>query len=104
MSFSDILCFSHFWVGSAPKSVRKEEDRLKSVSILPVHKGEMFLENKLKSILELNYPAEKMEILVLSDVSEDRTDSIAEAFASRGVRLVRLPQRQQGAGSEPRPY
>ncbi len=92
MSFSDILCFSHFWVGSAPKSVRKEEDRLKSVSILPVHKGEMFLENKLKSILELNYPAEKMEILVLSDVSEDRTDSIAEAFASRGVRLVRLPR------------
>jgi len=60
--------------------------------ILAVHNGERYLARKLDSILALDYPRGKIEILVVSDGSTDRTDSIAESYAPRGVRLLRVDQ------------
>jgi cellulose synthase/poly-beta-1,6-N-acetylglucosamine synthase-like glycosyltransferase len=60
--------------------------------ILAVHDGERYLGRKLDSILALNYPREKMEILVVSDGSRDRTESIAKGYAQRDVRLLRVDQ------------
>ena len=55
--------------------------QLKSVSILiAVHNGEQFIADKLESILRLDYPAELMEILVVSDGSTDRTVPVVEQF------------------------
>lgn len=74
----------------------RKDTQLRSVSIIvPVHNGGKFLENKLRSILALNYPPELIEVLVMSDGSTDGTDEIAARFASAGfmsgrVRLVRL--------------
>ena len=60
--------------------------------ILPVRNGEQFLADKLESLFGQQYPAEKIvDILVISDGSVDRTEAIAETFASRGVRLLRQP-------------
>ena len=74
-----------------PKPVRKEhQDRPVSV-ILPVRDGEAWLAAKLDSILSLRYPHDRMEIIVVSDGSEDRTDEIASRYGDRGVRLVRIP-------------
>ena len=65
----------------------------KTVSfLLPVHNGEAFLAEKLRSILALDYPRSLMEVIVLSDGSTDNTDAIAESFASEGVRSIRLPR------------
>ncbi len=64
---------------------------LKSVSILiAVKNGEKFIQNKLESILSLDYPRELMEILVISDGSDDRTDEIAAQYAPQGVQLIRI--------------
>jgi cellulose synthase/poly-beta-1,6-N-acetylglucosamine synthase-like glycosyltransferase len=52
------------------------------------------IHQKLKQTLALDYPAEKMEVLVLSDGSEDRTDEIVQQFGDPRVRLIRIPQRQ----------
>jgi len=52
------------------------------------------IRQKLKQTLDLDYPAEKMEILVLSDGSQDRTDEIVQQFGDPRVRLIRIPQRQ----------
>src|SRR5579872_153279 len=60
--------------------------------IIAVHNGERFLEAKLQSVLALEYPAGKLEIIVASDGSTDRTDEIAEKFAARRVSLLRLPR------------
>lgn len=69
----------------------RKDDQLRTVSILlPVHNGEKFLENKLRSILALHYPRELMEIIVISDGSTDNTDEIARRFESDGVRLLRV--------------
>lgn len=48
---------------------------------------------KLENSLAIDYPAEKLEILVISDCSNDGTDKIVQRFADRGVRLVRQEQR-----------
>jgi cellulose synthase/poly-beta-1,6-N-acetylglucosamine synthase-like glycosyltransferase len=58
---------------------------------MAVHNGEEFIKKKLESLLALDYPADLREILVISDGSTDGTDAIAESFAHRGVKLVRVP-------------
>jgi len=60
--------------------------------IVPVHNGEAFLKQKLSSILGLDYPNGKIETIVISDGSTDRTEAIAQGFAERGVRLLRIPR------------
>ena len=60
--------------------------------ILAVHNGERYIARKLDSLLALHYPPEKMEILVVSDGSADGTDRIAETYAGRGIRLLRVKQ------------
>ncbi|MDP8988919.1 MAG: glycosyltransferase family 2 protein [Acidobacteriota bacterium] len=60
--------------------------------IIVVYNGERFLEAKLQSVLALAYPADKLEIIVASDGSTDRTEEIAERFAAQKVSLLRLPR------------
>jgi cellulose synthase/poly-beta-1,6-N-acetylglucosamine synthase-like glycosyltransferase len=61
--------------------------------IITAYNEERDLSLKLENTLELDYPPEKMEIIVASDCSTDRTDEIVLSFASRGVRLLRQPER-----------
>lgn len=60
--------------------------------IIAVHNGEAFLNAKLQSIFQLNYPRNRMQIIVVSDGSTDRTASIAESYASSGVELLEVPR------------
>lgn len=48
---------------------------------------------KITNALALDYPKDKLEILVISDASTDETDRIVNAYASRGVTLLRMPDR-----------
>lgn len=48
------------------------------------------IENKLA----LDYPAQRLEILVVSDGSTDETDQIVGSFSGRNVRLIRQEPRQ----------
>lgn len=64
-----------------------------SVSVLiPVHNGAKFLAQKLDSILNLDYPADLIEILVVADGCTDETVSIARQYAGRGVSVLALPR------------
>jgi cellulose synthase/poly-beta-1,6-N-acetylglucosamine synthase-like glycosyltransferase len=75
----------------AGSPIRKDLSFRPTVSILmAVHNGEAFLKKKLESLLALDYPPDRREILVISDGSTDATDSIAEAFAGHNVRLLRV--------------
>ena len=74
----------------APR-VRQEEITPAVTLILVVHNEEDCLEEKLGNALALDYPRERLEILVASDGSTDGTEAIAARFAARGVRLLALP-------------
>jgi cellulose synthase/poly-beta-1,6-N-acetylglucosamine synthase-like glycosyltransferase len=47
----------------------------------------------LESLLALDYPPDRRQILVVSDCSRDRTDEIVRRYADRGVELLTLPSR-----------
>ena len=48
---------------------------------------------KLENALAFDYPPGQLEIFVISDCSDDGTDKIVSGYGSRGVRLLRQPQR-----------
>jgi cellulose synthase/poly-beta-1,6-N-acetylglucosamine synthase-like glycosyltransferase len=52
------------------------------------------IRQKIDHTLALDYPAERLEILVASDASTDGTDEMVNEYSRRGVRLVRASQRR----------
>jgi len=50
---------------------------------------ESSIREKLENTLEIEYPSDKLEIIVASDGSTDSTDAIVAEFAGRGVKLFR---------------
>ena len=57
--------------------------------IIAAHNEEAVLHTKLENALAMDYPAERLDIIVVSDASTDGTDRIAAEFAEHGVRLHR---------------
>jgi cellulose synthase/poly-beta-1,6-N-acetylglucosamine synthase-like glycosyltransferase len=47
---------------------------------------------KLENLLALDYPPDRLQIIVVSDGSQDGTDEIVRGFAGRGVELLRLAE------------
>lgn len=66
--------------------------------LIPAYNEEAVLEGKLANSLALEYPADRLEVVVASDGSTDRTCAIAAAFADRGVRLLAFDRRTGKAG------
>ena len=62
--------------------------------LIAAYNEEEAIERKIQQTLALEYPKEKLEVLVLSDCSTDRTDEIVKAFPDSRVRLVRMPERR----------
>ncbi|MEO8199308.1 MAG: glycosyltransferase [Gemmatimonadota bacterium] len=60
---------------------------------LPAYNEERSIRRTIESLLCLDYPTDRRQILVVSDASTDQTDSIVREYAGRGVDLLRLPAR-----------
>lgn len=67
-------------------------DDLTVTLLICAHNEASSLEAKLLATLALNYPHEKIQILVASDGSTDGTDAIVRRFADRGVELISVAQ------------
>ena len=64
-----------------------------SLSILVAARNEAgVIATKLDNLLALDYPAERLEIIVASDGSEDRTAELARARGDSRARLLDLPR------------
>lgn len=57
--------------------------------VMAAHNEEARIGTKLDNLLSLDYPAEKLEIVVVSDGSNDGTDDVVRGYADRGVLLER---------------
>jgi cellulose synthase/poly-beta-1,6-N-acetylglucosamine synthase-like glycosyltransferase len=60
---------------------------------VPAYNEEASIRGTIESLLKLQYPEDRRQILIISDASTDRTDDIIREYAPRGVELLRLPQR-----------
>ncbi len=61
--------------------------------IIPAYNEERHIGKTIANKLALDYPVDRLEILVVSDGSTDRTDSIVKAYEDRGVILLRQEPR-----------
>jgi cellulose synthase/poly-beta-1,6-N-acetylglucosamine synthase-like glycosyltransferase len=74
------------------RGVRRDDGLEPTVSVIvAAHDEEAVIERRLENLLALDYPAGKLELVVASDASEDRTEELVERHAP-GVRLVRCPR------------
>jgi cellulose synthase/poly-beta-1,6-N-acetylglucosamine synthase-like glycosyltransferase len=77
-----------------PKNVRRRADFEPTVSVLiTAYNEERDIRRKLENTLLIDYPPEKLEIIVASDCSTDKTDEIVREFAARNVKLYRQTER-----------
>ena len=76
-----------------PRLVRRADSMPSVTIIITAYNEEQALAAKLEDTLALDYPRNRLEVVVASDCSSDRTDEIARGFGARGVRLHRQPER-----------
>lgn len=73
----------------------KKGDVTPSVSIIiAVYNEEKNIKKKIENTLSLDYPREKLEIIVVSDCSTDSTDQIVRQLEKDGVRFFSLKERK----------
>jgi len=57
--------------------------------LISCYNEEDVLHEKISNSLSIDYPKEKLKIIIISDGSEDETDNIAKGYASSGIDLIR---------------
>ncbi|HWN22726.1 MAG TPA: glycosyltransferase, partial [Gaiellaceae bacterium] len=69
------------------RRVRQEPIEPNVTVIVAAYNEEAVIERRLENLLALEYPSEKLELVVTSDASSDRTHELVERFEPR-VRLI----------------
>jgi cellulose synthase/poly-beta-1,6-N-acetylglucosamine synthase-like glycosyltransferase len=83
------------------REIDKRKFNYPSCSILiPAHNEEKVIGATIQSMLNLEYPANKLQIIVINDGSTDGTKRIIERYAARDsrVRLFDIPRGKGGKG------
>ncbi len=84
-----LLLFARAWLRPRPHANR---DITPSVSIVIAARNEAStIGAKLENLLALDYPRERLEIVIASDGSIDGTEEIVHSYEDAGIRLLALP-------------
>jgi cellulose synthase/poly-beta-1,6-N-acetylglucosamine synthase-like glycosyltransferase len=71
-----------------PRPHRVEDITPEITMVIAAHNEAATIGAKLENLLSLDYPHERLEVVIASDGSDDGTDEIVRAYAGRGVRLL----------------
>jgi cellulose synthase/poly-beta-1,6-N-acetylglucosamine synthase-like glycosyltransferase len=77
-----------------PRRVRRASHQPTVTVLIPAFNEADCIGRTVQNKLDQDYPADKLQIVVVSDQSDDGTDDIVRGFESRGVKLVRREVRQ----------
>jgi len=77
-----------------PRRVRRRDVEPTVALVVAAHDEEAVIERRLENLLALDYPPGKVELVVVSDGSTDRTDELVAAVAATEprVRLLAVPR------------
>lgn len=82
-----------FGRASTPPSIADAD--LPRVSLLiAAHNEEAVIDGRVRNALALDYPSGKIEIVIASDGSSDRTAQIVRTYSNRGIQLLDFPNRR----------
>src|SRR5690606_17027123 len=76
------------------RPIRKAEHTPSVTIVIAAFNEAAHIAQTIRNKLELDYPRELLEIIVVSDGSTDGTDEIVKGFESEGVKLIRQEPRQ----------
>lgn len=77
------------------KKTHKIKDLTPSVSfIVAAYNEERIIRQKIENDLKLNYPKDKLEIIIVSDGSSDKTPDIVKEYSDQGVKGMHSAPRQ----------
>jgi cellulose synthase/poly-beta-1,6-N-acetylglucosamine synthase-like glycosyltransferase len=93
-----IYCLS-YWFGRRPTPPEVCDANLPTVALLiAAHNEETVIERRIANALELDYPRDRLQIIIASDGSDDRTVEIANRYRGR-VRVLDYPVRRGKAAT-----
>lgn len=61
--------------------------------IIAARNEEARIVDKLRNVLDMDYPRDRLQIIVVSDASDDHTDDLVRGLSRKGVRLIRANAR-----------
>lgn len=76
------------------RPIQKAAIRPEVTLLIPAYNEAPVIARKIENSLALDYPPERLEIVVVTDGSDDGTVNIVGGYAERGVRQYHQPQRQ----------
>jgi len=79
-----------------PRPVARDEITPDVAVIVSAHDEEAVIARRLENLLVLDYPADRLRVLVASDGSTDRTDEIVSELAAREPRVALLSCPREG--------
>jgi len=66
--------------------------------LIPAHNEEMVIYETVRSMLRLDYPKDKYQVVVINDGSSDRTAEIVGQFKDERLKLINIPPEEGGLG------
>lgn len=78
----------------ASRRVRAGESWPKATVIISAYNEEGIIAEKISNTLALDYPKDRLEVIIASDGSTDRTDTIVRSFEKEGVILMQAGVRR----------
>src|SRR3989344_3850518 len=95
-----LLFLSIFWLlvlfSKEEKAPQKSMQRSPFFSaIVPAYNEEKSITATLQSLVNLDYPKEKLEIIIVNDGSQDKTGEVVERFIAQHPEIGRAPSELQ---------
>ena len=87
-----VLWLASRFTSARPAPPDPAEWPLISITV-PAYNEAARIRSTIESLLEIDYPADRRQILIVSDASSDDTDRIVAEYAHRGVELYRVAKR-----------
>lgn len=93
----------YLYMNSKKIEILKELNTFPTVSILiPAHNEDIVIKKTVLSMLEMDYPKDRYEVVVINDNSTDNTESIVisliEKYKTSNLRIVNVPKGSIGSG------
>jgi cellulose synthase/poly-beta-1,6-N-acetylglucosamine synthase-like glycosyltransferase len=99
-----VLTLGGFWYRRKffqKRPSRISDFQLPAVSaIIPARNAELVIENTIRALLKMDYPKDRIELIIVNDKSTDKTAEIVERIAREDprVRLLSWPPSAKGSG------